>query len=449
MLRNLLRVISCVALLLAVASPFITLSIFRGLVSWDVQSFQYWTVCLKGASGPIFTPCSPENINYPTIGLWASAGALWGLEVLRGVAPSSAIDFQYYLGVIDAANVVLVYLLLRGLEVKGASWLTLLFAVLPSTRVGGNLWAQIDNVSQLFLSLGFLFGLWALKGVERGESRSALRYLTGLGVCIGCALLTKQLVVFSLPALAIVWIVAAMRTTRVCPIWKIALSCVIALGSTLVIDQLSPTPPGYLGLSLLYVLSTGSHHGEMISASGVTLYTLLHLPPPGSSRAAYPLFSLGSIPVTIVPFWFGLVTFVAACAASAWWIGAIARKRKGASAIEVTCGLLLFAALCNLFMNTALPGNHERYLYHYGFFIFPVLARLIQKRLVSPVLALVCLIHLTLYGYFVFSVLIGQQNMPWALEAQWRVAALNVALSIYALWALGRTARGRILTGHQ
>ena len=444
MLRNLLRVISCVALLLAVASPFITLSIFRGLVSWDVQSFQYWTVCLKGASGPIFTPCSPEIINYPTVGLWASAGALWGLEVLRGVVPSSAIDFQYYLGVIDAVNVVLVYLLLRGLEVRGASWWTLLFAVLPSTRVGGNLWAQIDDVSQLFLSLGFVFGLWALQGVERGVSRKVVWYLTGLGVCMGCALLTKQLVVFSLPALAIIWLVVATRATQVCSLWGIALSGVISLGSSLVLDQLSPTPTGYLGSGLLYVLSTGSRHAEVISASGVNLYTLFHLPPSGSSRGAYTVFSLGTLPVSIVPFWFGLGTFMAACAASAWWIGALARRHKGASAIEVTCAMLLFAALCNLFMNTALSGNHERYLYHYGFCIFPALALLTQKRVVSPIVALVCLIHLTLYGYFVFSVLTGQQNMPWALNAQWRVAALNVALSLYGLWALGRRARRKI-----
>jgi hypothetical protein len=121
---------------------------------------------------------------------------------------------------------------------------------------------------------------------------------------------------------------------------------------------------------------------------------------------------------------------------SAWWLSKIARGHKDLSPSQLTTGVLAVAALCNLFMNTVLAGTHERYLYHYGFFIFPVLCVLTQKRIISRFVPLVCLTHFSIYGIFVFSLILSQEGADWALCTQKIVAAFNIALSLYALWKL-------------
>jgi 4-amino-4-deoxy-L-arabinose transferase-like glycosyltransferase len=414
-----------------------TLRLFPGRVfSIDVSIFQSWCYCLKAATGPIFTVCSPFAINYPTIGLWASAGALWALEILRGAAPTPTLYFQYYLAVFDTVNIVLMYLILRGLGVKGAPWLTLLFSILPSTRVGASLWGQIDTLSQFFLSLGFLCGLYGLKAVERAEERKTIVCLTMLGLCITLAALTKQLVIFSLPALGLLWLFLAHRAARLCSLKGVTISGLVAFAAMVFLDQLSTTPPGYLGSSLYHVFATGSNHGSVNSAAGVNLYPLLNIPSPGSSKSAYSLFSIGSVPIKIIPLYFGLVTFSVGCAMSAWWLSKLARAYKDLSPSQLTTGALAVAALCNLFMNTVIAGTHERYLYHYGFFVFPVLCVLTQKRVISRFVPLICLIHLSVYGVFVFSLVLAQEQADWAVRTQKTVAACNIALSLYALWKL-------------
>jgi hypothetical protein len=428
----------------ALTAPFLTILLFNGaLHSWDVTSFHNWKRCLIAGSAGALKPCTPEAINYPTVGLWTSAGALRTLELVFNQPRASSLYFQLYLGVIDSLNVLLVYLLMRGLGVKRATWLTLLFALLPSTRVGGNLWAQIDGVSQFFLSLGFLCGLRGLKAAERERDGKTVRYLASLSLCIGCAAETKQLVFFSLPALAILWGVLAIRATRICSLQSIFATCLLPLLLTLYIDQLSPTPSGYLGSSLLYVLSTGSNHGSIISASGLNMYPLFHLPSSQSSKAAYALFSVGGHTIKIIPFYFGVTLFLSACTLSAWWMSKFARGFAECSAKQVTAGALLLAALWNLYMNTALSGTHERYLYHYGFFVFPVICLWVQSRVLPPIVGLASLCHLTIYGVFVLYVLTGNQLSAGSNLVQAVVATLNVLFSMYSLHALKRSSARR------
>ena len=439
------RLGSIFAVSLALISPFLTLLLFKGKAyQVDVDYFLNWSRCLTAAVDSVYSACSPFAINYPTIGLWASAGAILAIESIGGAFPPPTTHFQYYLGGIDALNIVLMYLLLRGLRVRGAAWLTLLFAVLPSTRAGASLWGQIDNVGQLFLSLGFLCGLQGLKAAERSASGRTLLYLITLALCIGFATLTKQLLYFSIPSLAILWCTLAIRASRILSPAPILLSWLFAFATTLAIDQLSPTPPGFFGSSLYYVLTTGSDHAGLISLAGVNLYPLLHLPLMESSTVAYTVVRIGTLSVKIIPFYFGLTSFFVACGLSAWWLARIARKGQGASPIQVTVTLLALAAICNLFMNTFLSGTHERYLYHYGFFVFPVVCVFTQQRFMSPFMALLCLAHLTIYGCFVYSLIIGEQDFRWAVNARRCVAGMNIAISVYALWLLRRISSRRL-----
>jgi hypothetical protein len=230
---------------------------------------------------------------------------------------------------------------------------------------------------------------------------------------------------------------------------NIALSWFFVFTLTLAVDQLSPTPSGFLGSSLYYVLSTGSNHAAVISASGLNLFPLLGLPSPQPSTAAYTVVTIGKLSLKIIPLYFGLVSFFIACGLSAWWLCRIARRHRSPSAAHITVALIAFAALCNLFMNTFLSGTHERYLYHYGFFIFPVLWFFTRKRVISPFIALLCLAHLTIYGCFVYSLIIGEQDFRWAVNARRWVAGMNIAVSLYALWLLRRISSRRLTSTNE
>jgi hypothetical protein len=229
-----------------------------------------------------------------------------------------------------------------------------------------------------------------------------------------------------------------MRASRIVSPLVIVISWLLAFATCLALDQLSPTPPGFFGSSLFYVLSTGSEHAALISLAGLNLYPLLGLPSPESSKVAYTVFTIGKLSVKVIPLYFGLISFFGACGVSAWWFARIARKHQALSPVQVTVTLLALAAFCNLFMNTLLSGTHERYLYHYGFFVFPVLCVFTQQRIISPFMTLLCLAHLMIYGCFVYSLIIGEQNFRWAVDARRYVAVMNIALSVYALWLLRR-----------
>jgi len=422
---------SYIPLFVALMTPFITLLMFEErVISWDINAFRNWAECLRQHSCPL------GIVNYPTLGLWSSGGALWVFEFLVGNSPRLPVLFQRYLGVVDALNLLLMYLLLRGIGVTRASWLTLLFAILPSTRVGGNLWAQIDDVTQLFLSTGSLCGLRGLRAVAKADSDATLRYLTGFSLCAGFALLTKQLALFSLPGLGLLGLFLAVRASRICSLMSVILAILFAGTLTMFVDQLSPTPPGFFGSSLYYILAVGSKHGSSISAAGLSLYTLLPLPLTGDSYATYPWFSAFGRTVMITPFYFGLTLFFTACGLMTWWSIKLFQANKGPSAVQITTFTLAIAALCNLIMNTVLSGTHERYLYHYGFFVFPVICLLFQRGALSALLVATCLIHLTVYGLFVYWVLRSQSHLLVPVLARDFIAALNIALCFVGLWKL-------------
>jgi peptidoglycan/LPS O-acetylase OafA/YrhL len=105
-----------------------------------------------------------------------------------------------YLAIFDALNFMLVWLIARALKLKYALGLSLLIAVLPSSWVGGALWDQIDDVSQFFL----LASVFCFIAVTRSNPKK-LRWNSVACLSLGMFalvtfVLTKQLAIFSLPA---------------------------------------------------------------------------------------------------------------------------------------------------------------------------------------------------------------------------------------------------------
>ena len=435
-------VVKNIPLLLALSTPFLTLMLFPGRIfSIDFETFSIWAKCLTEFKGPPFNECSPQIINYPTIGLYSSAGAIKMLQSYGLQGSDLQRFFQVYLGALDALSMLLMYLLLRGLRISHAGWATLIFALLPSTRVGANLWGQIDGVTQLSLSASMLFGLRCLTAIDRSKAATALRYFLALSLAITCAVLTKQLAVFTLPAVASLWLLCAARlrkltsTTTLCA----CLTCVVA--GFVVIDQLFPAPPGYYGSGLIYVFMRGSNHAGTVQAMGTNLFALLPIPGHEPSTWAYPIFTLGGATAKVIPLYFGQFVFFFAMAVFMYYGVIVLRRLCPLDPTGAVLAALAMAATVNLFMNTALAGTHERYLYHYGFFLYPLLLAFVHMRGVSWALSTLCITHLCVYGCFVFRILIFDLQSPVTWYAQRAVALGNIMCSLIILLLVRRAAR--------
>jgi hypothetical protein len=394
------NIISIFLLALASLSPFAYLLMYPDGYPYDIYTFLSWKDCLKEyANQPIF-PCTPKTINYPTIGLYASTGVFLALEALGSSRNDIEMHFRLVLGAVDIFNVIVMYLLLSGLGIRRAAFATLLFSFLPSTRLGASLWGQVDTVSQLFLSLAFLFGLRGFRSIERNKLDKALRYFAGLSFACILACLTKQLVAFSLPGLVVLWGVLFSKLLGT-PLRRktliiVTLIPIVACG----IDQLFPAPHGYFGSGMLYVLSTGSSHGSEITANGTNLFSLLPVDPSSPSTASYHLFSLLGHDISGIPFIIGTVSatvLVLLGAALTWRLAALSGPL---SARATTLHILGFTAFCNLALNVTLTGIHERYLFHYAFFAYPVLLSLLPRS--RAYVILMCVVGAQLFAYGCF-----------------------------------------------
>jgi heptose-I-phosphate ethanolaminephosphotransferase len=420
----------------AVVVPFITLWLFPGVRSWDIHTFAGWMKCLGAADGPPYSPCLPDPINYPSVGLYLSAGVMLFLQKL-GCAPQEiSVFYQRFLAGIDSLNLLAFYLLLRGLGIRWAAWWTLIFSFLPSTRAGASLWVQIDSVTQLFMTLAFLCALRGLTAVDRSAFGRAQRYLFGLGVMISCAMLPKQLAVFALPPLLIVLMLLGYRLARRARAWKVVLNLAGLLILMVVLDQSFPAPPGNFGSGFFYALTSGSNHAGILSAHGANLFSLLPGDPARSSLTPIHLFSFRGLTMYGIPLFLGIGWFV------------------GLSAVFFLCGLrlawanrplsprghilytLTFAAFLSVLMNTVLAGTHERYMYHYGFFVFPVLLSLVSISRAYGQILIVSTFHLMTYGLFVYQILRQSEAIFPHVVVHQTLVFLNVASVLYMLVAV-------------
>lgn len=425
----------------ALMVPFITLRLFPGVISWDVHTFLAWMKCLESFQGSSYSPCLPDTINYPSIGLYLSAGAMLAFKKLGIASHELSFFYQRFLATIDSLNLLVMYLLLRGLGLRFAAWSTLLFSLLPSTRVGASLWVQIDSVTQLFFSLAFLFALRGFTALDKSAPRKAHQYLFGLGVMICCSLLTKQLAVFAIPPLMILFLVLSIRLGRYSKPWAMTLNFAAIFGLMILIDRAFPTPPGYYGSGLLYVLSTGSNHANILSAQGANLFSLLPGDPSRPSFNYTPLLSFRGLTISGIPLYLGIGWFTAL---SVIFFGCgfrLAYANRPLSPRGLVLYALTFAAFLSVLMNTVLAGTHERYMYHYGFFVIPVLLTLVTLSRAYLQSLLLSVVHLTVYGVFVYEVLLRTEVLfPHTLVHQ-TLVCMNLASMLYMLFSVVLAAR--------
>jgi predicted permease len=145
----------------------------------------------------------------------------------------------------------------------------------------------------------------------------------------------------------------------------------------------------------------------------------------------------------VIPLYFGQFAFFTAVFVMTFFGALVVKRLRPLNPREVLLMTLAVAAGTNLFMNTFLAGTHERYLYHYGFFVYPLLLSLVRTSFFSKALFALCLMHLCIYGCFVFKVFIFNLESPLTKYAQQTVALANVVSSFVALWLVTQAARRR------
>ncbi|MBN2494636.1 MAG: hypothetical protein JXR96_08615 [Deltaproteobacteria bacterium] len=321
----------------------------------DVRFFYDWYLAFRQGAG--FYRDGP-GLNYPILGVLAACGPAWCIEKLAGEGALSFEAFwqvhKVFLSLCEIGLVLALAGLGRSLQAEPGSGLrrprlmALGLYLLPATWAGGAWFGQTDVWTGLWLALGAWGGL---RFAQRPRSAGWLALsLTGFHG----ALLSKQLAVFSLPAIAIaagVGLARAFRQDGPARGAVLAGACALSFGAFFAADPLVDLPAGFHSHLAFIWLGGGSAHADVLSGGGASIWALLCADP--AAPATAPL--LGGLSAKAIGLGlYGLVML----AALAWLI---LRLRRGQGFVS---GLLVFAGLSNLAMAVLLTGVHERYLYH-------------------------------------------------------------------------------------
>ncbi len=281
--------------------------------------------------------------------------------------------FRYYLAVIDALNVVAAYFIMMRLKVKYAPLWAGLIGLLPSSWMGTSAWGQIDGVGQLLMMSMFILFLWFNLSSKVDDLRYYL-FIISAGILMSLAILTKQLILFSLVSLGFMTLVNIILYSRkpakiILSILVLALAVVVPV---LLIDLVLNLNPPYLS-HLQIILAIGSRLGDIISSFGFNIWTFLAEDPRGSSHDPINI-QIGSMSLfSVVPYWTGIFLFLLV---NAFFVYIYAKYfyRSYVNGVQFFSVenmhlFLLHLALVNLSFNLFLAGTHERYLYHFYPFV--------------------------------------------------------------------------------
>jgi hypothetical protein len=422
----------------------------------DYQVFAGWAECWLKDPKNIYLNCTPDHpANYPPVGMIATAGALAALKTLMGVDDYAQIAnyFRFYLAFFESVNFLLLWQIARSLEIKHAVWISLLISALPSSWAGGALWGQIEGLSQFFLLACVLCLVFAIQSDPgRYSWRSTLCFGLGL-LTLVAFLLTKQLAVFSLPAIVLLVLLAyaKMRASGTNLNGALVTAAVVvpAVMAFWILDRGLNVPPGYDGSGYLFVWLGGrSLYHTYISGNGFNIWMLLGRNMWSSAKVPFACVQLLQNQFCLTPFPTGIVLYVSyvviltAFYSSLFWrplLNSLLRDQVQTRCIIAI--LILYLAQINLGFNVFLSGTHERYLYHFFPFLMVAIAFFLEKRMFFSYRSVsFCIAVATVYGGFVYSIMRADdthythQPLPAYISALANhefVATIHLILLIY------------------
>lgn len=392
--------------LLAMLLPFLIIRSFpKFFHGSDVDDFWRWSQGWAAGWQSVYINC--ERCNYPFLGTLLSGGVMSWIDIENFLHLASR--FRYYLALVDALNILVIWFILMKMRVRNAPLWAGLIGLLPSSWLGSSVWGQIDGIGQLLILAFFILLIW-FNSKERSEKQYYL-FLMLAGLLLSFMLLTKQLIYFSLFALGLVLLANIVLYSRT--IGKAGLSVLVAAMSiilpVLVLDLNLDLKDPYFS-HLQYVLATGSKHGDTISSVGFNIWVFFVKDLLGSSHAAIPI-QVGSMTLfSIVPYSLGIILFLLVNAFLFYYFAKHIWQQRSqnvrAFPADTILLFFLYLALVNLSFNLTLTGTHERYLYHfYPFVVIACLGLKDRSPYFNRVMLAVLIVGALIYGAFLYAYL--------------------------------------------
>ena len=398
---------------------------------YDLSVFRTWAEAWGQGWQEIYLYC--ESCNYPILGTAVSGGLFSSIDFKNNLRVINR--FRYYLAVVDALNVVSVYLILVRLKIKNAPLWAGVIGLLPTSWIGSSVWGQIDGVGQ-FLILVFLILLMEFNSV-RWVGISRYLFLAATGGLLSLMLLTKQLIYFSMGALGLVLLVNIFWVSQKPKDIFLSLSTVFLafIAPVLIADFLLLLKPPYIS-HLQYVLATGSQHSEEISSLGLNIWVFFASDFSASSHQTLQFGSLSFAPLS--PFSVGIVMFlILNLLLFIILLKDLRRQAMNGQHLfnpNQLISILIYFSLVNLSFNLSLTGTHERYLYHfYPFILMACLGLLSHSKFFNHTILVIIFAGALSYGGYLFlylSGIIGQINYAVIRIA----AAIHLMLFCYLLF---------------
>lgn len=394
----------------------------------DWKDISLWAEKVGANWKDIYITC--DRCTYPIVGILVSGGLVHVLG-----SPSSIdapLRFRLVTGIVDAANVFLLYLLLKQLRVRRSALWAGIVGLLPSSWAGGGLWGQIDSYSQFLLLLTVLMIALFNRAMQNDDKKRRLPiYVALIGLPLACLMLTKQLSVFSVLILEGIMLANLLFVCRSVPKAVLYFGLFLALQVAIVLlpDLFLRVEDGYVS-HLAYVWLTRSEHMNKISGNGLNIWVYLGWEQWASSKQ--PFYRSFTPRGTGLGLFFGWMAVLAASLLLRLWRQYRSHRPQSFDK-EALSGLVFFLALTNLCFNVFLSGTHERYLYHfYPLIIAGFLGLSEHSTLFSGTMLATLLFGGASYGSFVFEILSGELPMAFFLLKSDRFqAAFHLLLLIY------------------
>lgn len=357
---------------------------------FDVTTFVSWGPYLNPIQNVYMTDC---YCNYPIVGMLLSTGILEFFDF-------KIFSFLIFLCLIDAINVVLIWVLMRLLNIRHALLWSALIGLSFSSWIGGAQWGQIDNIGQLFLYLILILCYFFFK-TEKQEAKSFNLNILVIGFFMSIAFLTKQLLIFPLVPIGLFLLIHILMrshpSVRIPYLFSFAFSLLFPV---FLLDLWLSVPEKYLFSHVERIFDTGSEHINSIAGNGFNIWLAFFSDQNASSN--------GFLFLGLTPKLMGLILFTLG---TLWMIYQVYKSfvlnKQNYKFLFVT--LLGYFAFYNLLFNVVLTGTHERYLYHFYPYLIIFLLYLYFNHQDSIKLIkldiLVAFFGASLYGFFVFCIL--------------------------------------------
>ena len=362
--------LSYAVMLLAIILPYIIITAFpKFFHTSDVDEFWRWSQSWNVNWRNIYVDCT--RCNYPFIGTLVSAGAMSfsGIDNFKDmVAP-----FRYYLATIDGLNLIILYWILRTLQVKYPALWAGIVGLSPSSWIGTSVWGQIDGIGLTLLLLTVVLFI-SFNLAEKSDWRRYYLFIFMVGLLISLSILSKQLIIFSLISVEFMALANIILYTRKVKGFLASLFLLLfsIVAPIVLIDLNLHLKPPFVS-HLQYIWETGGQQSDMVTSFGLNIWEFFVNNGYVSSHDMININLNPNFSITLVPYNVGIILFLLSLTVfSAYFLMyVLARYRQGLQFFdrEIILGFLFHLVLVNLSFNLFLTGVHERYLFYFYLFL--------------------------------------------------------------------------------